>query len=55
MTSIPKKFLNTNVRAMISGRKKDLKKPDFHFDKIVSILKRNYRVEVKIFIEDNQD
>ena len=55
MTTIPKKFLNKNVRAMISGGKKDLQKPDFHFDKLVSIFKRNYRVEVKIFIEDNND
>jgi hypothetical protein len=49
------KLLNKNVRAMISGRKQDLQKPDFHFDKLVSIFKRNYRVEVKIFIEDIQD
>lgn len=49
------KLLNTNVRAMISGRKKDLQKPDFHFDKLVSIFKRNYRVEVKIFVEETQD
>lgn len=49
------KLLNKNVRAMISGRKKDLKKPDFHFDKVVSIFKRNYRVEVKIFVEEHQD
>jgi hypothetical protein len=50
-----KKLLNKNVRAMISGRKKDLQKPDFHFDKLVSIFKRNYRVEVKIFVEETQD
>ena len=55
MNSIDEKLLNKNVRAMISGRKKDLKKPDFHFDKLVSIFKRNYRVEVKIFIEDQND
>lgn len=55
MNSIEEKLLNKNVRAMISGGKKDLQKPDFHFDKLVSIFKRNYRVEVKIFIEDQQD
>lgn len=49
------KLLNKNVRAMISGRKKDLQKPDFHFDKLVSFFKRNYRVEVKIFVEDQED
>ncbi len=52
MMRVPEKYLNNNVRAMLSGRKKTFaKKPNFHFDKIVSFLNRNYRVEVKIFIE----
>lgn len=55
MTSPEEKLLNKNVRSMISGRTQDLQKPDFHLDKIVSIFKRNYRVEVKIFIKENTD
>jgi hypothetical protein len=55
MTSSTEKLLNKNVRAMLSGRKKDLKKPDFHFDKVVSIFRKKCRVEVKIFLEDPID
>lgn len=56
MSSIPEKYLNKNVRAMLSGRKKTFQeKPDFHFSKVVSFFKKLYQVEVKIFIKDTNN
>ncbi len=53
MSSIPEKYLNKNVRAMLSGRKETFQeKPGFHFSRVVSFLKKLYRVEVKIFVQD---
>jgi hypothetical protein len=52
MSSIPEKYLNTNVRAMLSGRKETFQeKPNFHFSKVVSFFKKIYQVEVTIFIK----
>ena len=44
---IPAKYLNKNVQAMIGGRKKV--KPIYllHFDKVISFLKKKYRVFIK--------
>ena len=49
---IPEKYLNKNVQAMIGGRKKV--KPIYllHFDKVISFLKKKYRVEVRISEND---
>ena len=55
MIKVPEKYLNNNVRAMLSGRKNTFLKPNFHFNKLVSFFNRNYRVEVKIFIEKSKD
>jgi len=53
MNSIPEKYLNKNVRAMLSGREKSFQeKPNFHFSRVVSFLRKIYQVEVKIFIQD---
>ncbi len=50
---IPEKYLNINVRAMISGGTQEPeKKYIFCFDKLVSFFKRTYQVEIKISRED---
>jgi hypothetical protein len=60
MTDIPEKYLNTNVRAMISGGKseetldntQENKTYDFHFFKVFQIFTKKYRVEV-LLIKEN--
>ena len=61
MTIIPDKYLNTNVRAMISGGKEEseksepeTKKPILHLDKFFSFFKKKYRLEVSLFKEDTK-
>ncbi len=51
-TGIPERYLNKNVQAMIGGRQKP--KPTYllHFDKIISFLKKKYRVEIRISEND---
>jgi len=53
MNSIPEKYLNKNVKAMLSGRDKTFnKKPNFHFSKVISFLQKAYKVEIKIFVDN---
>tara|TARA_Y100000389_G_scaffold179844_1_gene194259 strand:+ start:1544 stop:1744 length:201 start_codon:yes stop_codon:yes gene_type:complete len=64
-SSIPDKYLNTNVRAMISGgllesESKELeepeeprKKPILYLNKLISCFKKKYRLEVSIIKEDS--
>lgn len=54
MTNIPEKYLNTNVRAMLTGGKVENEpEPDYvlHLDKLISCFKKKYRVELKIIKE----
>jgi hypothetical protein len=56
MSNIPDKYLNTNVRAMLSGgnvETKPEKEPEyvFYLDKLFSCFKKKYRVELKIIKE----
>jgi len=52
-TDIPERYLNKNVQAMISGGRQR-PKPTYllHFDRIISFLKKKYRVEVRISEND---
>lgn len=52
-TGIPERYLNKNVQAMISGGRQKLK-PTYllHFDRVISFLKKKYRVEVRISEND---
>ena len=54
VSNIPEKYLNTNVRAMISGGIKEEPEKEyfFHLDTFFSFFKKVYRVEIKIFKED---
>lgn len=55
MTDIPEKYLNTNVRAMLSGGNVETKsQPKYvlHLDKLISCFKEKYRVEIKIIKEE---
>ena len=64
-SSIPDKYLNTNVRAMINGGSLESesgepeepeepgKKPILYFNKLISCLKKKYRLEVSIIKEDS--
>ena len=55
MTSIPEKYLNTNVRAMLSGGNVETEsKPEYvlHIDRIISFFKKKYRVEFKVIKEE---
>ena len=55
MTGIPEKYLNTNVRAMLSGGNVETEsKPEYvlHLDKIISCFKKKYRVEFKVIKEE---
>lgn len=58
MGTIPPKYLNTNVRAMLSGGVEEkqpvLEKTHIlHLDKLFSFLRKSYRLEVKITKEDS--
>lgn len=59
MHSIPNKYLNTNVRAMISGGTSQEELPVqeqthiLHLDKLFSFLRKSYRLEVKLTKEDS--
>lgn len=58
MTDIPEKYLNTNVRAMLSGGNVETKpQPKYvlHLDKLISCFKEKYRVEIKIIKEEIQE
>ena len=59
--TIPDKYLNTNVRAMIGGGivesepeeiEEPEKEPILHLNKLISCFKKNYRLEVTIIKED---
>jgi hypothetical protein len=60
MTDIPEKYLNNNVKAMISGGKSDetigisqeTKTYDFHFFKVFQFFRKKYRVEILLSKED---
>jgi len=58
MNSIPDKYLNTNVRAMISGglpestTEDPQRKPILHLHKLISFFKKRYRLEVSLTKED---
>lgn len=58
MNTIPDKYLNTNVRAMISGGLPESKsveiqkKPILHLNKLISFFKKRYRLEVSFTKED---
>lgn len=53
VVEIPERYLNINVRAMISGGTQEPeKKYIFHLNKLVSLFKRTYQVEIKISRED---
>ena len=54
LDEIPEKYLNINVRAMISGgtQQEPEKKYIFYLDKLVPFFKRTYQVEIKISRED---
>jgi hypothetical protein len=61
MTTIPDKYLNTNVRAMISGgieeseeSEPEDQQPILHLNKMISCFKKKYRLEVSLFKEDTQ-
>ena len=60
MNNIPDKYLNNNVRAMVSGGIKDLKKPKpeqqpiFHLNKILYWFAKKYRLDVSIFKEESK-
>ena len=61
MTTIPNKYLNTNVRAMINGGMEESEKSDpseqqpiLHLDKFFSFFKKKYRLEVSLFKEDTK-
>jgi hypothetical protein len=61
-SSIPDKYLNTNVRAMISGGlleseseepEEPEKKPILYLNKLISCFRKKYRLEVSIIKEDS--
>lgn len=61
MTNIPEKYLNTNVRAMLSGGNVETEpetepQPEpnyvFRLDHLISCFKKRYRVELKIIKEE---
>ena len=53
---IPLKYLNKNVKAMISGGNLSPVEPTrkylLRFDKVISFLKKKYRVEINISVND---
>lgn len=69
-SSIPDKYLNTNVRAMVSGGlpepepnpEPDVeeipdppRKPILHLDTVISFFKKSFRLEIKFTREDTQE
>lgn len=57
MTQIPSKYLNNNVKAMISGGSSlgvlpENKKHILHFFRVFSILRKRFTVEVLVSKED---
>jgi|TARA_B100000902_G_scaffold397634_1_gene462018 hypothetical protein len=57
MTDIPEKYLNTNVRAMLSGGNVETEpepEPEYVLclDKLFSCFKKKYRVKLKIIKEE---
>lgn len=53
---IPKKYLNNNVQAMLSGGQETaIKQYTLHLDKIISFFRNKYRVEIKISKEDTEE
>ena len=61
MNNIPDKYLNNNVRAMVSGGITELEttepepeQPIFHLNKILYWFSKKYRLDVSIFKEESK-
>jgi hypothetical protein len=67
-SSIPDKYLNNNVRAMVSGGlpkseikpeqekiPESIKKPILHLNTVFSFFRKNFRLEVKFTKEEQKE